>query len=341
MLTPEVSVVMPVRQWRPGTEAAIASILRQTLPSLELLLIGQQDVRPLANQLPRDPRIRVIPRRQPGIVGALNTGLAEARGRYLARMDDDDIAYPERLSEQLAHLRGNTGTQLCGCRIRFIDSAGRSDTIRRGNRDYAQWLNALTDDGDIQASRFIECPLPHPTLMAHRDIWQRIGPYRDLDGPEDYDLILRATLAGITLGKPDAVLLDWREHPGRLTYADPRYRREAFARCRARAAADPRSGLGLSEGRTVWLCGTGRNARHWHDALADEGIDVAGFVDLHRHGPHRSKRGKPVISYEELPERRCGALVIGAVAGPSAHAALLDYFDQQQWCRGREFILGG
>ncbi len=63
---------------------------------------------------PSDPRIRFVARQQPGIVGALNTGLAQARGQHIARMDDDDIAYPTRLATQLAYLNGNSGTQLCG-----------------------------------------------------------------------------------------------------------------------------------------------------------------------------------------------------------------------------------
>lgn len=332
---------MPVRQWRPTTAAAVDSMLRQTMGAFELLLIGQQDVEQLAARLPQDSRIRPLARHQPGIVGALNTGLAEARGEYIARMDDDDIAHPQRLVEQLQHLQGASRTELCATRIRFIDAEGQTDSIGQGNREYEQWLNSLTTDADIRAACHIECPMPHPTLMAHRDIWQRIGPYRPIDGPEDYDLVLRAKLLGIRLGKPEAVLLDWRQHDDRLTYRDQRYRREAFARCRAWAASDPRSGLALADGRSVWLCGTGRNARHWHDALQLEGVRVNGFVDLHRHGPQRSKRGKPVISYEQLPEMRQDALVIAAVAGPRARAALLDYFNQQLWRSGREFILGG
>lgn len=339
-LTPEVSVIMPVRQWRPATAAAVASLLTQTMDSFELLLIGQQDVDSLACRLPPDPRIRLIARHQPGIVSALNTGLSAARGRYLARMDDDDIAHPQRLALQLQHLQGPSGTQLCGCRIRFIDSQGNTDTIKGGNRAYALWLNALLSDEQIGAACYIECPMPHPTLMAHRDIWQALGPYRDFDGPEDYDLILRARLMGIRLGKPEPILLDWREHPERLTYNDPRYRREAFARCRARAACDPQSHLGLSAGRPVWLCGTGRHGRDWHDALESSGATVNGFVDRHRHGANRSKRGKPVISYEQLPEQRQDALVIGAVAGPAPRSELLDYFVRQHWREGLDFILG-
>ncbi|ASJ76670.1 glycosyltransferase family 2 protein [Granulosicoccus antarcticus] len=340
LLSPLISVLLPVRQWHESTLSAIQSILEQTHTAFELLLIGHDDVAQLADKLPADPRIRLLARQQPGIVGALNTGLKLAQGQYFARMDDDDISHPTRLATQLAYLQGESGTQLCGAGIRFIDSNARSETIASGNQRYAQWLNSLQHDQEIRASCYIECPLPHPTFMAHRDVWQQLGGYRDFDGPEDYDLILRAMLLGIRLGKPPGILLDWREHPDRLTHNDQRYRREAFTHCRAWAATQPQSGLGLAEGRSVWLCGSGRNARHWYDALTQYGTTVNGFVDISRHGPHRSKRGKPVISYEQLPEQRGEALVICALSQPGARTAFVQYCHDQQWQDLHDYILG-
>jgi len=67
--------------------------------------------------------------------------------------------------------------------------------------------------------------------------------------------------------KPTSTLLRWREHPNRLTRTDKRYRREAFTQLKAAALVDPRSGLGLQHARPIWIAGTGRNARYWHDAL--------------------------------------------------------------------------
>ncbi|NND92393.1 MAG: glycosyltransferase [Granulosicoccus sp.] len=341
ILTPQVSVLLPVREWRDTTLQAIQSILTQTLVSLEILLIGQEDTGELADRLPEDPRLRLLSRQRPGIVGALNTGLAQARAPFIARMDDDDIAYPARLASQLDFLRGDSGSRMCGTCIRIIDRHGRTDTLGHGNRRYQQWLNGLTTDDEIRSSRYIECPLPHPTLMAHRDVWQRLAGYRETDHPEDYDLVLRAMLMGITLGKPEAVLQDWREHDDRLTHRDRRYSREAFARCRAWAAAQPLSGLGLAEGRSVWLCGAGRNARFWHDALTALGVAVQGFVDVHRNGPNRSKRGKAVIACQELPLARKDALVISTVTQPEARRQMLRFFDRQAWRDGRDFIVGG
>lgn len=340
-LKPSISVLLPVRQWRDGTQASISSVLNQTFESLEILIIGHGDVSSLKQRLPQDNRLRFIEREKPGIVSALNTGLAKARAPYIARMDDDDIAYPNRLETQLEHLQEHRSIDLCGARIRFIDAQGKSDTIKRGNLQYAKWLNSLTTPGQIRDACYIESPLPHPTLFAHRDVWSTLGGYRELDGPEDYDLILRAMLHGMKMGKPEALLLDWREHAQRLTYTDPRYRREAFTLRRVWAAVQAQSGLDLDKGRAVWLCGTGRHARHWHDALRAYSVNVKGFVDFRRSGNERRKRGLPIIGYDELHEQRGDALVVAAITQLEARAELIKYFETQQWRCGNEYLVGG
>lgn len=340
-LTPDVSVILPVKCWRHTTLAAVSSLLAQTHTSFEILLIGQDDVELLRQRLPSDPRIRPLAREQPGIVGALNTGLANARGNYIARMDDDDIAYPHRLESQLHFLQTHPHVHLSAARIRFIGRNGQPDSIRAGNQRYASWLNSVIDDNSIRDACWTECPMPHPTLLAHRDVWQQLGGYRSFDGPEDYDLILRAMLSGIVMGKPGAVLQDWREHDQRLTYQDARYRREAFTHCKAWAACHPQSGLGLDKGRSVWICGTGRSARYWHDALTANGADVKGFADRVGSDAHRQKRNKPVINYEQLSTVRRESLVITALSQPPARIQLKQFFDKQRWRCGVDYILGG
>ena len=110
---------MPVREMRAYTHQAIASILGQSHHLLELLLVGQADQPPPAD-LQQDGRIRWITRHQPGIIGALNTGLSSAKGDHIARMDDDDIAHPDRLSIQLDHMLAHQ-LDFCGARIRFFN----------------------------------------------------------------------------------------------------------------------------------------------------------------------------------------------------------------------------
>lgn len=339
-MTPLVSILLPVKQWRDTTSEAVASLLSQTVSSFEILLIGKDDVQQILAKLPNDNRIRGIARQGSGIVAALNTGLAAATGTYIARMDDDDVAYPTRLEAQLDYLKAHPEVQLCAGKIRFIDSTGGTENVQTGNRRYANWLNALSGNEAIRAACYTECPMPHPTWLAHRNIWQSLNGYREFDGPEDYDFILRAMINGVVMGKPGDVVQDWREHAERLTYSDQRYRREAFTQCRAWAATQSNSGLNLHTGRKVWLCGTGKNARDWHDALLDQHVQVSGFVDIKPTNASRFKRDKPIIGYEDLPQRRENALVITALSEPAARSQLRTYFDQQQWIAGRDYIFG-
>ncbi|MFK8075000.1 MAG: glycosyltransferase [Granulosicoccus sp.] len=340
LTTPLVSVLLPVRTWRSTTAEAVNSLLNQSLRQTEILLIGHDDINLIVKRLPSDPRIKGIAREGRGIVAALNTGLKEARAPFIARMDDDDIAYPDRLEKQLAYLKTHPDVQLCATRVRFIDEHGGTAGVKAGNKRYEQWLNNLQTNSDIVNACFTECPMPHPTLMAHKDVWKTLGGYRDFDGPEDYDLVLRAMLAGVGMGKPTPILQNWREHTERLTYRDSRYRREAFTHCRAWAARQPGSGLGLNADRSVWICGTGKSARQWHHSLKELGVPINGFVDIGNTDVARTKQDKPVISYEQLTVQRGASLVVTALSEPKAREALRQYFDSNGWTQGKEYIFG-
>ncbi len=332
---------MPVKSWRTTTLAAIDSIQQQTLGDFEFLIVGQEDTNSLEERLPSDPRIRCIARNQPGIVGALNTGLSAARGQWLARMDDDDLALPTRLDTQLHFLESNRAVQLSGAVVRLIDQHGQRGLVGAGNKRYESWLNSLVTPESIYKACFIENPLPHPTLFAHRDTWQRLKGYRDGDWPEDLDLVLRAWQMGLQMGKPDDTLLEWREHETRLTWQDTRYRREAFIQLKANIASQAQSGFGLDKGRPVWLCGTGRNARYWFDALLANNVTVNGFVDLDRPGARQHKRHRPVITYSDLWQQRSDAFIVTAFSDPAARKALRAEFDQRGLAVYQDYLLGG
>jgi len=102
-------VLLPVSNGADCVGSAIASILEQTFVDFELILVedGSTDhsAQVLRDWAKRDDRIRVFTLPQAGIVGALNDGLAYARGSFIARMDADDLSYPHRLQKQVDHLR--------------------------------------------------------------------------------------------------------------------------------------------------------------------------------------------------------------------------------------------
>src|SRR3954468_16236127 len=129
MVPPLVSVVLPVRDGAAFVADAVNSILVQTLRDFELLVIddGSPDATPaiLAQLAASDARLRVVTQSGLGLVAALNRGLSEARSRYVARMDADDLAAPERLASQCARLEMHPDVAALGSACRVIDRNGK------------------------------------------------------------------------------------------------------------------------------------------------------------------------------------------------------------------------
>lgn len=335
-------MLLPVRQWCASAERAALSILQQTEPNLELLVIGNDDDKGWVGCGLSDSRMRWKLRQSPGIVGALNTGLLFARGEYIARMDADDWAYPERLSCQLDYLCRNPEVQLCGARVRFKSENGTS--VSGGYAQYQRWLNDLTEPEAMALHCFVESPMPHPTWCAHRTVWQTIGPYRQFDGPEDYDRILNAHALGIRMGKPEPVLHDWTLHEQRLTVTDKRYRQAAFVKLKADALVRRdwpfAKRLKLPDHRSIWIAGTGETAMMWQQSLKENGISVEGFVDVNVASPAQLHRGLPVASYAQLFAIKEKVVLITAVAHPKARQRFVKEFSANGLIHGVDYILG-
>ncbi len=210
--TPSVSVVLPVRDGALFVAHAVKSILGQTFPDFELLVIddGSQDATPalLDRLAASDVRLRVLTQPPLGLAAALNRGLEEARATFVARMDADDIAAPERLALQVAALSGRPEVAALGSACRIIDRGGRV----LGHR------HAPTGSDEIRRLLCRANCMIHPTMMLRRDLVMRAGGYRSaFRFCEDFDLWLRLSEHHDLLNLPEA-LLDYREHEAQLTW---------------------------------------------------------------------------------------------------------------------------
>ena len=123
MTQPLVTILMPVHNGAEFLTEAIDSMLRQSLKDFEFLIVDDASTDSSASivQGYSDPRIRLIqsPERLK-LSGALNLGLDQAQGRYIARMDADDISLPKRLERQVKFLEENPDIGLCGSWIRYF-----------------------------------------------------------------------------------------------------------------------------------------------------------------------------------------------------------------------------
>lgn len=182
---PLVSVLLPVRNGAATLPAAVRSILAQTMGDFELLVIddGSCDGSGELARAIGDSRVRVLGDAQRrGLAFRLNQGVGEARGKYIARMDADDLAFPERFARQIAFLDANTDVDLVGCRaVVFHDQGGIV-----GLYPFAPTHNAIC------ARPWRGFHLAHPTWMG-RTSWFRRHPYGipEVRRAEDQDLLLR------------------------------------------------------------------------------------------------------------------------------------------------------
>ena len=182
-----ISVLMPVHNAGEFLQTAVHSILAQRDVSLELILIDDHSNDTAIESLNPDPRLRVLRSPERGIVAALNHGFDNARYPYIARMDGDDIALPQRLFKQLRLLLDQPNIHICGTQVEiFSDSIEIADGYRR----YQNWINQQVSSTDIEKNFFVESCIPHPSAMMHRDVLSSLGGYHDTPWPEDYDLSL-------------------------------------------------------------------------------------------------------------------------------------------------------
>lgn len=204
---PAVSVVMPVYNEAPFVEGAVASVLRQTVSDLELVIVdnGSTDESPGILRRIRDPRVRVF--RNPhnlGSAAASNRVVRESRAPLIARMDADDLALPNRLEKQLAAFAARPTLALLGGQVQHF--GGRGPLLRR----FAP--RAVTPQG-IAWQGLFGCPFVHSTVMFRRDSFEAAGGYDEsMRRSSDFALFSRMQAAGEVANLPD-VLARFRRAP--------------------------------------------------------------------------------------------------------------------------------
>lgn len=132
-MNPTVSVIMPVYNVEKYVGAAIRSVLDQSFTDWELIIIddGGTDGSLAICQSLVDSRIRIVSQSNRGLAGARNTGIAAARGEFIALLDSDDLMRPEKLERHVAHLRTRPAVGVSYAGAELIDDDGRLLGIRQ------------------------------------------------------------------------------------------------------------------------------------------------------------------------------------------------------------------
>lgn len=191
----------------------VESLLKQTFTDFELLIIndGSTDKTEEVIQSYTDARIRYIKNEvNSGLIYSLNKGIELAQGKYIARIDADDICEPHRLQRQYDWLEQRPGTAVVGSLISFMDNDGKI---------YGYWA---LDKKTVVASS-IRNTMPKENCLAHPSVMMRTQIAKDYkyasyqQHTEDYDLWLRLLSDGHIIEKVPEVLLRYRVHALSIT----------------------------------------------------------------------------------------------------------------------------
>lgn len=213
MNPPLISVIMATFNEEVGwVSSAIESILNQSFVKFEFIIINDNPIRKdldvLLNHFKeKDSRISLIKNKKNlGLAISLNIGLRQAKGKYIARMDADDISFSGRLEIQYTYMEANPSIHLVGAQCVFINIEGKpigqsKNPLRfRTIKKVAPYINVAS----------------HPTWIFRKEIVEKVKGYRKIT-VEDYDFILRLISGGFKIKNLEKPLLYYRFRPESLT----------------------------------------------------------------------------------------------------------------------------
>jgi glycosyltransferase involved in cell wall biosynthesis len=210
---------------------AVSSVLEQSLPVLELVVVNDGGGDDFRGALPQDDRIRVFSKPNEGVANTRNYAISHCRGEYIAFLDQDDCWYPDKLSEQMAMVPLNGAPCMVISMVDVVDASGRVIQKQSGIA-HDSYLHKVSD-GEVSQGLADDNFIFSSTPLIHRAIFRKIGGFdADSQPHDDWDMYLRIALSGYPVYCYTAKALSvWRIHD-----ANESHKRRAMLESRCRVA---------------------------------------------------------------------------------------------------------
>lgn len=215
-MCPSISILIPAKGNLNYFSYTLESIYKSSYSNYDVLLvddgISQQALKQIENMTSGFSNFRIIKNQGVGIVDAINTGIAESTGEYIARIDADDCLLPERLQAQLSFLVENQNVGVVGSRVTYINEFGNST----GKSKHP--LGHLT----LTGKAFRSCPIAHPSVMMRREILNKVDNYQSFlkHGGREYaeDYFLWTRIAKVAeIWNVETPLTLYRQHANQVS----------------------------------------------------------------------------------------------------------------------------
>ena len=315
-----ISILVPFKNTESFLVECLDSILEQTYTNWELLIVDDSSTdssyQIVQNYAIKDARIHLFSNNGSGIIEALRTGYKQAKGRFVTRMDSDDVMALNKLEQMQESLVTHGKGHLALGKVRYFSEAGIGDGYKR----YETWLNNLTSQGSNFNEIYKECVIPSPCWMLYKTDFERCGGFTPNTYPEDYDLAFRFYKQGLKCIPSKDVLHHWRDYAVRTSRVDANYAENSFLELKVHYFLE----LSHDKEKTIIIWGAGSKGKKVAQLLIKKNTPFEWVCD------NPKKIGKDIYNHTLKPFKYLSTVEnyqsIITVANHEAQMEIVQYF---------------
>jgi glycosyltransferase involved in cell wall biosynthesis len=326
---PLVSIITPVRNAASWLPECIRSVVEQNLTDWEWILVDDHSKDNSLDIIQRaadgDDRIKLLSPQGRGILPALEQALLVVQGKYVTRMDADDIMPPGRLRIMVRELQKSGPRSV----VTGISKYFPAKDLSEGYYRYQNWLNENLNTKNPWAGIYRECVIASPNWLVTTQELKDAGGFDGLNYPEDYDLCFRWYKHGFTITPIMETTLLWREHPQRTSRISEDYNQTAFFKLKILRFLE----LDYDTGKKLCIWGSGKKAQITRSILRKREV---GFISMTLEKLKTDKPGQH-LWYRRIEDLKEVQILIAVYPEPAKRKKMESYLQSLGHVEGQHY----
>lgn len=319
-----ISIILPFKNAEPWIAETIDSILAQSYKDWELICINDHSTDSTAlivtGYSNKHENIQLLNNKEQGIIPALQLGLKSSLGKYITRMDADDLMPPFRLEKMLSAMESSPPKTIITGKVSYFSDS----KISEGYNKYQKWLNDRVDHQDHYKHIYRECVVASPNWLARKKELSKFLIFDRLIYPEDYDMTFHWYSNDFKIVGLDEITLYWREHPQRTSRNSSTYDQDSFFKLKSQWFLK----LNEIKNQSVAILGAGQKGKFVAQYLQKEDIHF-NWYDLNHINFNNSVYGQSIKD----PEKLSGDVIIVCIY-PEKLNILSNYLESRGYSIG-------
>ncbi len=270
-----ISIITPFKNTAAYLEDCINSILKQSYTNWELLFVDDHSTddsyKIVESFAATDSRIQLFKNKGSGIIDALQLAFKHSKGRFITRMDSDDIMLPNKLEVLVTNLINAGEKHVAIGLVEYFSDTG----VGEGYKSYETWLNNLTKAGTNYNEIYKECVIPSPCWMVYRTDFIACDGFNPKIYPEDYDLTFRFYKNNIKCIPCDIMLHKWRDYDTRTSRTHVHYSKNHFTELKINHFLN----IDYNKNKTLTIWGAGTKGKIIAKLLLEKQIPFEWICD--------------------------------------------------------------